>query len=265
MFLYLSKVLPLLVYPLGLASLLLLGVAVWGENGRFSRRLLILAFLLLWLGGNRWVAHALTAPLENRYPPLPPDTRADVIVVLGGATELLLPPRPIVELNGSGDRLLYAAWLYKQGVADHLLMTGGLLPRLSPDIAPSEAEAMRQVLEIMGVPAEAVWIEPDSRNTYENGVLSKAILDEKGINKIVLVTSAYHMPRSVAIFEKLGFTVLPAPTDYQTTELDRSYFQAPDLLTFTLYLLPDSDNLWLTSRVLKEYLGVVIYWLRGWL
>lgn len=124
---------------------------------------------------------------------------------------------------------------------------------------------MQQALAIMGVPAEAVWIEPDSRNTYENGVLSKAILDEKGINKIVLVTSAYHMPRSVAIFEKLGFTVLPAPTDYQTTELDRSYFQAPDLLTFTLYLLPDSDNLWLTSRVLKEYLGVVIYWLRGWL
>jgi uncharacterized SAM-binding protein YcdF (DUF218 family) len=118
---------------------------------------------------------------------------------------------------------------------------------------------------MMGVPAAAVWLEPDSRNTYENGVLTKALLDEKGISEIVLVTSAVHMPRSVAIFEKLGFTVLPAPTDYQTTELDRSYFQAPDPLTYVLYLLPDSDNMWLTSWVLKEYFGMVVYRLRGWL
>ena len=111
MFVYLSKLLPLLVYPLGLACILLILALALAKHPRWRRGLVIAALALLWLGSNRWVSYGLARSLEWRH--LPPDTapRAAAVVVLGGGTESADPPRPMTEINDAGDRVLYAARL----------------------------------------------------------------------------------------------------------------------------------------------------------
>ena len=98
-------------------------------------------------------------------------------------------------------------------------------------------------------------------NTYENAVNVQKILDQKGIKEVLLVTSAFHMPRARLIFEKLGMKVIPAPTDFFVTEGSVKDF---NLATTLVYLLPDPLFLNLNTIALKEYLGLLIYRLKGW-
>ena len=240
MFLYLSKILPLFVYPLGLACLLLVLALILRKRPRWSTLLVVAVFCMLWLTGNRLVSMAVVRSLEWQY--LPPTTqpKAAVIVVLGGGTRPLAYPRATHEVNEAGDRLLYAASLYQNGVAPHVLVSGGIVGVDGPALN-QEAESMGALLATMGVPASALWLETNSRNTYENAVETKKILDAKGIDRIVLVTSAMHMPRSVAIFEKQGFTVIPAPTDYMVTQADWDYYFAPDPAIQVFNLFPGAE------------------------
>lgn len=260
MFFFLSKFLPLFIYPVGLTCVLI-GVAllIWRRR-RWQTAVLVTAGLILYLASTPLVSWRLTRTLEWRYLPLEPLPQAEVMVVLGGATEQWDFPQQIPGLNHAGDRLLYAAWLYHQGAAQTLLLTGGRLPGNTS----YEAENMALILEMLGVPRAAMWLENEARNTYENGVYSKAMLDAAGVETIILVTSATHMPRSVAIFEKLGLTVLPAPTDYEVQAPDWDEQTKPDAQFYLLGVLPDAEALAQTTRVLKEYLGIFIYGLRGW-
>lgn len=268
MFYILSKFLPLLIYPLGLACVLLV-VALWlTRRPRWRTTVVALALALLWLGGNRIVAMLLMRSLEQTYLPsavlLNGELKADVIVVLGGGTRTGAYPRPTSEVNEAGDRLLYAARLYRQGVAPHLLLSGGRAVIVETTSVP-EAESMAEILVEVGVPREALWLEPVSRNTYENAVESLPILQAKGVKRIVLVTSASHMPRSVAVFAKTGLEVIPAATDFQVTQEDWAYYtQLNPLIQFS-NLLPRASDLERTTRVLKEYVGIVIYRVQGWL
>lgn len=264
MFIFLSKLLPLFVYPVGLVCILII-LALWGARGdakKNARQRLLLAttLLVLFVGGNRWVARGLARSLEWRYLPPQELPTGEVIVLLGGGTQSADYPRPMVEVNGAGDRVLYAAWLYQQGAAPHILLAGGTLDWVHPDLSP--AEQMAVLLEMMGVPEDALWLESHSRNTYENAVYCAEILEAKGIRRILLVTSASHMPRSVLLFEAQGLDVVPLPVDFTAT-------QAPgetlNLETITLSLIPSAANLALTTRMLKEYLGIFVYNMRGWL
>ena len=262
MFIYLSKILPPLLYPLGLACLLIVAALII-RNNRWRMGVMILALGLLLLTSNRWVALGLARSLEWRFVPqgeLPP---ADVIVVLGGGTLSAQYPRPTVEVGNAGDRLIYAALLYREGKADHLLLTGGRLDWVSAGDSP--AEDMAVLLEMLGVPRQAMWLESDSRNTYENAVNSRKILEERGIKRILLVTSAAHMPRSVALFEKQGFDVIPAPTDFTITQKGWADLKTSGIAGYLLSLLPSVDNLALTTHILKEYFGILIYRLNGWM
>ena len=127
MFIFLSKFLPPLVYPLGIAILLLIIGLVVYRRPRLRSWAIALALAVLLIGSNRWVAMALVRSLEWQY--LPPTTlpHTEVIVLLGGGTESADFPRPFPELNGAGDRVLYAARLYKQGYAPHILLSGGFI------------------------------------------------------------------------------------------------------------------------------------------
>jgi uncharacterized SAM-binding protein YcdF (DUF218 family) len=268
MFYFLSKFLPLFIYPLGLACLSL-ALALWiGRRSKWQTRIIALALALLWLGGNRMVAMRLSQSLEWRYLPdsrlSSSGIRADVIVVLGGGTRAHAFPRPTTELNEAGDRLFYAAQLYQKGVAPRILVTGGK-PELLGSATVSEAESMADVLSTIGIPREALWLETASRNTYENAVGTEAILKKEGVESVVLVTSALHMPRAYAVFAKTDLEVIPAPTDFQVTQEDWSYFTRPDLLLQLFNLLPSADNLATTTRALKEYVGMGVYRFRGWL
>lgn len=262
MFLFLSKLLPLFIYPVGLACIVL-AFTLWRQKRRQQpSRWLPVALAILWLSGIRPMALGVMRSLEWQYLPLEPMPKAEVIVVLGGATRDAYQPRPIIEVNEAGDRLLYGAWLYRQGYGEHLLLTGGE-PFVSAQ-GTTEAMEMAWIMELLQLPSTALWLEEEARNTYENGVYSREILAAAEINRIILVTSAVHMPRAVAVFEKQGFEVIPAPTDFAVTEAVWQTTFEPSLSMMWLNLLPTVDNTMLTTRALKEYIGLFIYELRGW-
>lgn len=262
MFVFLSKFLPPFVYPLGLACILLLIVLIRAQLPRLQKAALLAAFLLLWLGGNRWTAMSLARSLEWQYLPPAEYPGAEVLVVLGGGTLSADAPRPMVELNSAGDRVLYAARLYQQGNAANILLSGGYLGWTERDGSP--AQEMADLLQMMGVPQEALWLEPNSRNTYENAQNSAKILQEKGISKILLLTSAWHMPRSVRLFEAQGLEVIPVPVDFVVTQREWQELWEPNWRTQLVGLLPSADALSLTTTMLKEVLGNLVYQIRGW-
>lgn len=262
MFLYLSKILPLLIYPLGFACLILL-LALLVKNVKLQKWLLGAALAMLYLGSNNWVALGLARSLEWQYLPDGPLPEAQAIVVLGGGTQSANQPRQMVEVNQAGDRVIYAAFLFRQGKADHLLLTGGKIDWLSTENDP--VQDMLFLVEFFGVPEAAIWVEPSSRNTYENALNSRLLLESKNINRILLVTSASHMPRSVRVFERQGFEVIPAPTDFTVTKKDWEQLARAPFQTQLIYLLPSADNLSLTTRMLKEYFGLLYYNLRGYI
>jgi uncharacterized SAM-binding protein YcdF (DUF218 family) len=245
-----------------LACLLIIAALFLRRRLGWQWAILILALFLLWVGGNRWVSMGLTRSLEWQYLPPAELPRAEVIVLLGGGTRSALYPRQIVELGGGGTRVLYAAWLYHQGAAPYILASGGRIDWL--ESGNSAAEEMATILEMMDVPKDAIWLEENSRNTAENASECRKILQEKGINRIILVTSAFHMPRSVPLFEHQGFEVIPAPTDYSVTQEDWERLTEPNLPAQLINLLPSADQLVSTTRSLKEYLGMLVYRLRGW-
>ena len=177
MFVFLSKFLPNFVYPIGLTFLLILMALVLRNRKRLQTTLLVLTALLLLIGGNRWISYALARSLEWRYLPLDPVPQADVIVVLGGGTESQQYPRPTVETNSAGDRVLYAAELYKQGKAPYLLLSGGNIAWYNSR-STTPAYEMARLLELTGVPQEALWLQPKSQNTREDALFSSQMLKE---------------------------------------------------------------------------------------
>lgn len=264
MFVFLSKFLPPLLYPLGLAILLVALALILHKRTRLRNSALVLALMILLVASNGWVAQSLVRSLEWRYLPQGEIPSAEVIVLLGGGTEPASAPRPMVEMNGAGDRILYAAQLYRQDKAPLILASGGNITWLGT--RPSTpADEMAAILEMIGVPSEAILKQPMSQNTYEDALFSAKLLKERGIQRVILVTSAMHMPRSVALFEKQGIQVIPAPTDFAVTEASWSKFSSANLAGQLVNLLPGTGNLSMTTNALKEYLGMLAYQLRGWL
>ena len=265
MFLFLSKFLPLFVYPVGLIFVLLWVVFFLEKKNKKVKYLVLGCIMVLWLGGNGWVATALSRSLEWRYLPDSEPPQAPVMVVLGGGTEPRLWPRTTIEVNGAGDRLVKAAKLYAEGAADTVMVSGGGINWMDQR-QMSIAEEMRDLLGMMGVPAEAVVLQDQSANTYEDALYCAELLSEMGVTEIILVTSAAHMPRSAALFEHQGLTVIAAPTDYKVTRASWDAIFHPAGLEPVLFsLIPSAGDLGTTTNILKEYLGMLIYSLRGWM
>jgi uncharacterized SAM-binding protein YcdF (DUF218 family) len=258
--LLLDKLLPLFVYPTGMVFLLLVLVLVFWRRPHLQRLLIVFSLCVLFFGGNTWVANGLTRWLEWRYLPLREIPTAPVIVVLGGGTEPPIYPRPMVEVNGAGDRVIYAAELYHEHKAPNVLVSGGSLDWEQAPTSP--AQDMAFLLQKLGVPADAIWLESTSRNTEENARNCRQILQPKGIHRILLVTSAIHMPRSVLIFQSQGFEVIPMPTDYTITTADSRPWSWQTGMAEVINLVPSAGNLSQTSRTMKEILGIAVFWLR---
>lgn len=204
-----------LVSPLGMA--ILLGVISLGLATRNRGNLAILfgSIALLWLTG--WslpvVSHAFRHYLEQQYPlvemsELP---SADAIVVLGGSVDAPRQAGYPPNLKDASDRVWHAARLFAAGKSSLVVLSGGS----SDGSTMSEAEAMRVFLMDLGVPSQAVLLEPHSRNTRENAAFTARLLQDKGVNTVLLVTSALHMPRAFALFSVTGLSVSAAATDYE--------------------------------------------------
>jgi uncharacterized SAM-binding protein YcdF (DUF218 family) len=257
MFLVLSKIIPIFVYPFGL-SLLLLGIAsALRRRPGVTRILCFGSFVLLFLFSSGTISQLLLRSLEDQYTQLPVESipTADVIVVLGGGTSRgPAAPGGAPELTGSADRLFYAARLLHSGKAPLILFSGGAIPFLDSGRLGSEAEAAAQLLRQWAVPGQAILLDAKARNTRENALFSRQILYSRGASHILLVTSAFHMPRASAAFRKLGFQVTPAPADFRTWDDER----------LLLRFLPDAQSLAESQLALKEWLGLLVYRLRGW-
>lgn len=264
MFVFLSKFLPLFVYPLGFAFIMVLLGLILRKRARLQAAFLGIALLVLYLGSNRWVSYSLAQSLEWRYLPAKEIPQADVIVVLGGGTESIQYPRPTVEVNSAGDRILYAARLYKDGKAPAILLSGGNIIWLGGRTT-TPAEEMAGILDLLDIPRAAIWLQDRSQNTQEDVLFSSQMIREKGAARVLLVTSAMHMPRSVALFEKQGIRVIPAPTDYTVTQAGLDNLASLDPQTLLVNLMPNTSSLSLTTNVMKEYIGIFIYRLSGWL
>ncbi|MGA8261111.1 MAG: YdcF family protein [Arenicellales bacterium] len=252
---FLSKFIPMFVYPVGLAFCLLVIAALLMLTGK-RRTAWVLVFaivLLIFAAGNDYTSYKLIHGLESEYPPMKvEDTpKADVIVVLGGGLSLPLPPRLYPELNGSSDRLLRALRLYRAGKADHILLSGGnVFPE--PGLE-SESYYARGVLELWGVPESAVVLETKSRNTLQNAEYSAPILRQRQWRKVLLVTSASHMHRAVMAFHRAGVNVIPVPVDYIAVKSS-----APEALGW----VPNVGALGGTTYAIHEYLGRLWYRLK---
>ena len=179
---------------------------------------------------------------------------ADAIVVLGGVTVPPVPPMVTVEAEAGIDRLLHGLRLYRAGKAPVLIFSGGALTLLTGSTL-SEAEQMLQLAVECGVDAAAVILEDRSRNTHENALYVQRILAERGMQRVLLVTSASHMRRAVAAFQAQGVEVIPTPTDVRVIERGFSPLQ----------LVPTTNGLEKSSIAVKEYMGWWLYRLRGWI
>ena len=263
MFVFLSKLLPLFVYPLGLGSILIVLAVILNKYKRLRNGLAIAAAVILWGFSNHWVDMALTHGLEWQYLPPLDAPKAEAIVVLGGGTSPAQYPRPTTEMSGAGDRVYYAAHLYREGRAPFVMLSGGTIDWMSNGPSTPAAE-MADIITFMGVPESALWLEDKSQNTHENAVFSAQMLKEKGIHRILLVTSAIHMPRAMAVFKKQGLEVIPAPTDFKVTQVAWDGLLHGSFESQIIYLLPDASDLGSTTNALKEYIGLFVYRLMGW-
>jgi uncharacterized SAM-binding protein YcdF (DUF218 family) len=194
------------------------------------------------------VSALLTLPLEERFarPATPP---ADVagIVVLGGAVEQMLTlAHGIPALNGAAERMTEAVALARRHPSARIVFTGG-----SASIVPggaTEADTARQLFTDLGLPAERLVFESESRNTHENAVLTHRLIQPKPGETWLLVTSASHMPRSVGAFRAAGWNVVPWPVNY-TTGRDPALW----------WNWPFSTRLSQAEWALREWVGLVAY------
>ncbi len=250
----LSKFLTLMLYPLSQAIILMafaiiLRVTGWKRSGRV---LMLLGFGWLYLASTNWLGGKLMRALEAPYPPVAMETlpQADAIVLLGGGVRARVNDHSLANLNRWADRILYSAVLYQAGKAPRIVATGG-----GKENGDTEAGLMRDILGVMGVPADAVVLENKSLNTYDNARFTAPLLREHRWDKVLLVTSAFHMRRAVATFRAEGIEVIAAPTDHQTGPV------MPALGDW----LPSHTGLNLTTYALHEWLGYQVYKWRGWL
>jgi uncharacterized SAM-binding protein YcdF (DUF218 family) len=199
-------------------------------------------------------AGAIQSSLERRTGAVTPAAapQAPVIVVLGGGLVNSNDPSGNTELGPHSERLWAAAELYRAGKAPLILISGA-----SPfdTIHPPESDLAARILKAWGIPDAAILTENQSLDTHQNAVFTQRFLAARGISRILLVTSALHMPRAAATFRHTGLTVVPVPADYQN---------GPDTSPLILRLLPNAGALDSSGAAIKEWLGLAGYRMLGW-
>ncbi len=246
-----------LAHPLTLTlALLALAILLLFLNRRGTAIFILLITLAgTWLAATPFLAQRLMHSLERQYPPTTIDRipSADAIVVLGGGVNPQAPPRIGPDLRHSADRIWFGARLYQADKAP-LVITTGMRPYT--DQGQTAAAAGAEVLQAFGVPGDAIIAPGRSLRTYTDAQIVGEIVEREGLGRVLLVTSALHMPRALATFRSAQVRVFPAPTDYEIV-------QSPQARTHPW--LPSSEAFWQTGRALHEYIGMAWYRWKGWI
>ena len=234
--------------PCSALVLLLLGTLLRWRRPKLGRAVQVLACVWLWLLSTPFVAGLLLTSLQS-HPALPATgelPRADAIVVLSAESDGVG-----AEYGGAVAgaltmlRVRYAAALQRR-TGLPLLVSGGSMGLGQPALATLMADAASKEF---GVPVR--WREDRSADTHENASFSAAMLKQDGVHTILLVTSAWHMPRSVACFQKQGLIVVPAPTGFRAPTEGASDW------------IPHWHGLRDSGLALHEWVGRLVYAVRG--
>ena len=258
MFFVFSKVAWFFLAPSNLmlvAVVLGLGLAGWKRARRLGLGLAWAGALAMLVFGFSPASTRLLHALETRFPLYAADPARPVagIVLLGGAIQqdpTLALGQPVV--NEAGDRLLATAALAMTHPDVPIVLSGGSA-RLVGETAHTEARGMTEVLEALGVAPERLVLEERSKNTWQNAVYSLETAEPQPGETWLLVTSAWHMPRSMGVFRRAGFDVVPYPVDYRTMgegDLRRAFST-------------QSDGLRRLDVAVREIIGLVAYRLTG--
>jgi|SRR5215472_1635909 len=253
MFFVLSKVLGFFANPsnvvilTGCVGLLLL-------QSRFARAGRLVAFvslIVLAVLGFSPFGNALLIPLENRFPPWDSGRGTpDGIIVLGGAVNGL-DANNQVALNEGAERLAVLPELARRYPNARILFSGGSAALMYEGDA--EANIAVRLLESFGIGRDRILLEGRSRNTAENAAFSKEVGQPKLGERWLLVTTAYHMPRAIGCFRRVGFPVEPYPVDWRTNGAGNALWPFVTL----------SEGLQRTDAAVHEWIGLLVYWLTG--
>lgn len=255
MFFVASKIFWLFANPLSLATLLalasfLLVLAGWRRLAATAGGL---GFMVLAVSGWTTAGALMLHPLEERFqrPPTLPE-RIDGIVVLGGGFEGgINRVRGGYELNSSGDRFVETAILALRHPEAKVLVSGGTGALMLA--GEGDGETAPRLLMALGVDRGRLILDNEARNTQENAVFSKRLAEPKPGETWLLVTSAFHMPRSVGLFRKVEFPVVPWPVDYRTSGAER-----PGVAEDNAF-----DSMQNTALAIREWIGLAAYRLTG--
>jgi uncharacterized SAM-binding protein YcdF (DUF218 family) len=254
-FVFLSKLLDLLLAPLSWGLLLVtVGLLLRRRRARLSVGLQVLGLLALYVFSTEPVANGLQRWVEaGAVSTYRPDEVYDAVIVLGGMVDADATERSgLPEYTLAVERILRGFELVREGRARQLLISGGTL-----DTRPGalvEAEILAKQLRLWGIPPERIVVEERSRNTRENALESERLIREKGWTKLLLVTSAAHMPRAQGTFQAVGLKPDTLVVDVRSHEWHPrgAWWQ------------PRASNLSGGTDALRELFGRWVYRLRGW-
>jgi len=254
MFFYLSKILGFFAIPSNLVILLGIGGALLLRS-RFQRtgwRLMAGSLIVLAIMGLSPLGNVLIIPLEGRFPPWDHTRGApDGIVVLGGAVSPdIAVQRHAPALTEAAERMTALVELARRYPNARILFSGGV--GTLAGIA-TEAQVGLDFWEALGIARERIVAEDKSRNTVENALFSLQLAKPEPGERWLLVTSAYHMPRAIGVFRKVGFNVEAHPVDWRTRGPEDVLRPFPTL----------GDGLRRTDTAVREWVGLAIYWLTG--
>jgi uncharacterized SAM-binding protein YcdF (DUF218 family) len=237
-----------LIILVGIGGVLLLGTRV----ARAGRRLVVASLVLLAFGGLSPLGNMLILPLEQRFPAWDASTGApDGIVVLGGAvTPDIAAARNEPALNEAAERMTATVELARRYPNARIIFSGGDAGLI---YGGNESDAALRLFERLGLGADRVVVEDQSRNTFENAMFSKRIAAPKPGERWLLLTSAYHLPRAMGMFRMVGFPVEPYPVDWRTRGIEDAWRPFPTL----------AEGLRRTDTAVREWAGLVVYWLSG--
>src|SRR4029078_10514471 len=214
-----------------------------------GRKLVIAAVLLLVICGLSPLGSALLYPLEQRFPSWDAGRGApDGIIVLGASIDAdISAARGTPVVRGAPDRIIAAAALARRYPNARVVFSGGSANLVSNDAR--EADFAGAIFESLGVDKSRLIMERDSRNAQENAEFSKALVKPKEGGRWVLVTSAFHMPRSVGLFRQGVFAVEPYPVDWGVGGSD-------DLMALSNVAV---EGLGRTDLAVREWMGLIAY------
>jgi uncharacterized SAM-binding protein YcdF (DUF218 family) len=254
MFFFLSKVLYYLVMPFTVMCACFLFSWI-SKNQKWKKRSFVAAMIMLLFFSNDFVANEVMTAWEIEARPIASLKKYKLAIVLTGTT-MNHQPDDRVYFSKGADRVTHTIQLYKLGIVEKILISGGS-GRLLGESEP-EANKYRKVMLLMGVPDEAILIENETRNTAESAIEVKKILEAGAFEgkDCVLITSAFHMRRSLACYRKAGVNLDSFSTDF---------YSYPRDYNIASFLVPKIEAISIWHKLAKEWIGFVAYRMAGYL